>query len=138
MRRSQAYMLAGIPETGRDAFLDALARRQTLARSWSVFMERHPLVLMPVSWQPPAPQDEDIASAQRAEALIAAQSPLLATAMQGMPGLSVPTGVANGLPMGVQLMSWRWREDLLLQAGAVIEQAAGFTALPEQPLFQHH
>ena len=137
-RRSPAYMPAGDPETGRDGFLDALARRQTLARSWSVFMERHPLVLMPVSWQPPAPQDEDIASAQRAEALIAAQSPLLATAMLGMPGLSVPTGVANGLPMGVQLMSWRWREDLLLQAGAVIEQAAGFTALPEQPLFQHH
>ncbi|MBS0455203.1 MAG: amidase family protein [Proteobacteria bacterium] len=137
MRRSQAYMLAGVPETDRDGFLDALARRQTLARSWSVFMERHPLVLMPVSWQPPAPQDEDIASAQRAEALIAAQSPLLATAMLGMPGLSVPTGVANGLPMGVQLMSWRWREDLLLQAGAVIEQAAGFTALREQPLFNH-
>ncbi|MBS0343064.1 MAG: amidase family protein [Proteobacteria bacterium] len=135
MRRSQAYMLEGVPETDRDGFLDALARRQTLARSWSVFMERHPLVLMPVSWQPPAPQDEDIASAQRAQALIAAQSPLLATAMLGMPGLSVPTGVADGLPMGVQLMSWRWREDLLLQAGAVIERAAAFTALPGHPLF---
>lgn len=137
MRRSQAYMLAGSTPTDRDGFLDALARRQTLARSWSVFMERYPLVLMPVSWQPPAPQDEDIASAERAEALIAAQSPLLATAMLGMPGLAVPTGVANGLPMGVQLMSWRWREDLLLQAGTVIEQAAGFTALPQQPLLHH-
>lgn len=132
MRRSQTYMLAGIPETSRDGFLDALTRRQTLARSWSIFLQHYPLVLMPVSWQPPAEQDEDIASPERAQALISAQSPLLATAMLGMPGLSVPTGLSAGIPIGVQLMAWRFREDLLLQAGQVIEQAAGFSV---QPLF---
>ena len=45
-----------------------------------MFLERHPLVLMPVSWQLPAPQDADIGSLEQAQALIAAQSPLLATA----------------------------------------------------------
>lgn len=134
MRRSQANMLAGMRETDRDGFLDALARRQALARSWSVFLERHPLVLMPVSWQLPAPQDADIGSLEQAQALIAAQSPLLATAMLGMPGLAVPTGLAQGLPVGVQLMAWRFREDLLLQAGSAIEQAANFST---QPLFHH-
>lgn len=44
-----------------------------------------------------------------------------------MPGLSVPTGMAGGIPVGVQLMAWRFREDLLLQAGQVIEDAAHFT-----------
>lgn len=139
MRRSQAYMLAGMPETDRDGFLDALARRQTLARSWSVFLEQYPLVLMPVSWQPPAVQDADIGSLEQAQALITAQSPLLATAVLGMPGLSVPTGLADGIPIGVQLMAWRFREDLLLEAGSAIEHAAGFTAhaQPGQPLFSH-
>ncbi|WP_341887157.1 amidase family protein [Variovorax sp. YR752] len=133
MRRSQRYMLEGMAETDRDGFLDALARRQALLRSWSVFMQTHPLVLMPVSWQRPCPQDEDIASLERARALIDAQSPLLATAALGMPGLAVPTGMAGGAPIGVQLLAWRFREDLLLEAGQVLEDAARFTPLVAQP-----
>ncbi|MBP0630697.1 amidase family protein [Cupriavidus sp. AcVe19-1a] len=132
MRRSQAYMLAGMRETDRDGFLDALARRQTLARSWSIFLQRYPLVLLPVSWQLPARQDEDIAGLEQARALIDAQSPLLATAMLGVPGISVPTGLAESSPVGVQLVAWRFREDLLLQASQVIEDAANFTPLTDR------
>ena len=58
-----------------------------------------------------------------------AQSPLLGTAMMGLPGLSVPTGLAGGLPTGVQLVSGRFREDLILRAGEIIERAARFSAL---------
>jgi amidase len=127
MQRSQRHLLAGMPETDRDGFLDALARRQALVRSWSVFLQSHPLVLMPVSWQRPCPQDEDAGTLEQARALIDAQSPLLATAALGLPGLSVPTGMAGGVPVGVQLMAWRFREDLLLEAGQVLEEAAQFT-----------
>jgi amidase len=126
MQRSQRHLLAGMPETDRDGFLDALARRQSLLRSWSVFLQSHPLVLMPVSWQRPCPQDEDAGTLEQARALIDAQSPLLATAALGLPGLSVPTGMAGGVPIGVQLMAWRFREDLLLEAGQALEQAAQF------------
>ncbi|MFJ1252471.1 amidase family protein [Cupriavidus sp. CuC1] len=127
MRRSQRNMIEGMAQTSRDGFLDALARRQTLARNWSVFLHDYPLVLMPVSWQRPCAQDADIGTLEQTHALLDAQSPLLATAMLGMPGLSVPTGMAGGIPVGVQLMAWRFREDLLLQAGQVIEDAAHFT-----------
>ncbi|RZL89207.1 MAG: amidase [Variovorax sp.] len=126
MRRSQRNLLAGMSETDRDGFLDALARRQALLRHWSVFLEAHPLVLMPVSWQRPCPQDEDIGTLEQTRALVDAQSPLLATAGLGLPGLSVPTGMAGGVPIGVQLVAWRFREDLLLQAGQVLEDAARF------------
>lgn len=126
MQRSQRYLLAGMPEIDRDGVLDALARRQTLVRHWSVFLHSHPLVLMPVSWQRPCPQDEDAGTLEQARALIDAQSPLLATAALGMPGLSVPTGMAGGVPIGVQLLAWRFREDLLLEAGQVLEKAAQF------------
>ena len=127
MQRSQRNLLAGMAETDRDGFLDALARRQALVRSWSVFLQSHPLVLMPVSWQRPCPQDEDAGTLEQARALIDAQSPLLATAALGLPGLSVPTGMAGGVPIGVQLLAWRFREDLLLDAGQVLEEAAQFT-----------
>ena len=61
--------------------------------------------------------------------LLAAPSPLLGTAMMGLPGLAVPTGVVAGLPVGVQLVATRFREDLLLRAGEMIERAAGYDVL---------
>ena len=54
---------------------------------------------------------------------------LLGTAMMGLPGLSVPTGLADGLPVGVQICTARFREDVALRAGEVIERAARFSAL---------
>lgn len=81
------------------------------------------------SWEKQFPIDDDTRSPARREQMLAAQSPLLSTAMLGLPGLSVPTGVVTGLPVGVQLVSARFREDLALRAGALIERAADFSAL---------
>lgn len=128
MRASQAFMEQGVPEGGRDAFQDALARRAGLARQWSVFLDRFALLLLPVSWQPPAPQDEDTQSWPRFRALLDAQSPLLATACLGLPGIAVPTGMHASLPMGVQLVAARFRDGLLLDAAQAIEERAGFVA----------
>jgi amidase len=56
----------------------------------------------------------------------------------GLPGISVPTGMVGSTPMGVQLVSARFREDLLLDAAEAIEQAAGFVAdLVELPWHSH-
>jgi methylenetetrahydrofolate dehydrogenase (NADP+)/methenyltetrahydrofolate cyclohydrolase len=38
----------------------------------------------------------------------------------GLPGLTVTTGTVGRVPVGVQLLAGRYREDLLLQAGATI------------------
>jgi Asp-tRNA(Asn)/Glu-tRNA(Gln) amidotransferase A subunit family amidase len=43
--------------------------------------------------------------------------------------IRVPTGLVNGLPVGVQIVSTKFREDRMLAAGEVIERAAGFSAL---------
>lgn len=129
MRASQGFMEQGVAEGGRDAFQDALAQRAGLARQWSVFLNRFALLLMPVSWQPPAPQDEDTQSWPRFRALLDAQSPLLATACLGLPGMAVPTGMHGSVPMGVQLVAGRFHEGLLLDAAQAIEERAGFVAL---------
>ncbi len=121
--------LAGLPSLGRDQTLDMLTRRLTICRDWAMFFEKHPVLLMPNSWQRQFPIDADLAGDSAVHKLTAAQAPLLGTAMMGLPGLSVPTGVVGGLPVGVQLVSSRFREDLILRAGECIEQAAKYDVL---------
>ena len=50
-----------------------------------------------------------------------AQESQFAVPVLGLPALSVPTGLAGALPMGVQLIGPRFREDLLFDAAEVIE-----------------
>jgi amidase len=50
---------------------------------------------------------------------------MMAVPVLGLPGMAVPTGVAGGLPMGVQIIGPRFREDLCLAATEAIEAAAG-------------
>lgn len=53
--------------------------------------------------------------------------------MAGLPGLSLPFGFNNGLPIGVQLIGGLWQERKLLQVGKVLEQATGYVpVVPER------
>lgn len=121
------------PALDAAGLLRAQARRFSIARAWSVFLAEHPLLLLPVCWQRPFPIDADVGEPQVVERLLAAQSPLLATAMLGLPGLSLPTGMAGGLPASVQLVAASFREDLLLRGGELVEAAAGFDVLAQLP-----
>ena len=123
VRANMRFFLQYTPALDRDAYLALLGKRLAISRAWSLFHEKYPVLLMPNSWQPPVPVDEDIQTLDRVRALTDAQGPLLCTAMMGLPGISVPTGLAGGKPMGVQLSAWRYREDLCLAAGEVVERA---------------
>ncbi|MBE9604514.1 amidase family protein [Acetobacteraceae bacterium H6797] len=112
------------PPLGFANFMAASARRSTILREWQVFLESHPVLLMPTSWQLPYPVDGDQQGAERVKFEMDGLSPLMATAILGLPGLSVPTGTANGLPVGVQLVTARYREALALELGEVIEARA--------------
>jgi amidase len=121
IRASARHFTGSVPEMSRDEILALLARRYTIAREWSLFLARYPILLMPVSWRRPVEVDMDVKGAELGAELIAAQSPMLPIALLGLPGLAVPTGLAEGLPSGVQLVGDRFREDLLLMAGEAIE-----------------
>jgi aspartyl-tRNA(Asn)/glutamyl-tRNA(Gln) amidotransferase subunit A len=52
--------------------------------------------------------------------------------MAGMPGMSVPVGLsADGLPLGLQLLGKPFEEETLFQAAQALENAAKFTAVPQ-------
>ncbi|MDR5654526.1 amidase [Ruixingdingia sedimenti] len=116
------------PRTVDEALAD-YQRKHVIARDWSLRFADCPLMLMPVSWRHRIPQDEDLQGPDRYRAMLRDLSCLTTVATLGLPGLAVPTGLAGGLPVGVQLVARWFREDILLAAGEIIERASGFSAL---------
>ena len=106
-----------------DGLLDALQTRATLVREWQIFMQKYPVLICPVSGQLPFAQQQDVSSEGAFEAIMESQLPQLALPTLGLPGLTVSTGLAGKTPAGVQLIGGRYREDVLLAAGAAIERA---------------
>ncbi len=52
--------------------------------------------------------------------------------MAGLPGLSIPCGLSDGLPVGLQLVGRQFSENLLFRTGHALEQAIGFDTVPER------
>jgi aspartyl-tRNA(Asn)/glutamyl-tRNA(Gln) amidotransferase subunit A len=52
--------------------------------------------------------------------------------MAGLPGLSIPCGLSEGLPVGLQLIGPQFSENTLFRAGHALEQAIGFDVVPER------
>ena len=52
--------------------------------------------------------------------------------LAGLPAISVPAGLSGeGLPLGLQLIGRPFDEETVLRAAQVLEDAAGFTAMPD-------
>lgn len=118
-------MTALIAPLDHAAYLKALARRTTLLRAWSEFLERWPIVLCPVSDVPPLPPGFDQGGPPAVETLLRAQRWQYAINLLGLPAIACPTGVEGRTPAGVQLVAGRFREDLLLDAAEVFEARCG-------------
>jgi aspartyl-tRNA(Asn)/glutamyl-tRNA(Gln) amidotransferase subunit A len=52
--------------------------------------------------------------------------------MAGLPGLSIPCGLSDGLPVGLQLIGPQFSENLLFRAGHALERALEFDFVPER------
>ncbi len=117
--------LGGHEECDLAGYGAALTERITLQRAWTQFLEDYPLVLAPVSQVPPYAQGEDLKGPERVRQMLDEQSMLYAVNLLGLPASSVPTGLHEGVPMGVQIISQRFREDLCLDAAQAIETAVG-------------
>ncbi len=112
------------PRYDGDEVLGLFEKRLGLMREWQLFMDRYPVIVMPVSDQLPFRQGQDQEDADTVRKVIDAQRPLLATAVLGFPSVAVPTGVVRGIPVGVQVVSGKFREDICLDIAEAIEASA--------------
>jgi amidase len=115
------------------AFSKALTRRATLIREWLHFLENYSVLLMPVSGELPFPDGLDMRDEASFAKVWQAQLPQIAIPFLGLPGLTVSTGLVGRVPVGVQVVSGRFREDMCMLAGEAIE-AGGTPSAPVDPV----
>ena len=114
------------------ALSKALTRRATLTREWLQFFEKYAVLLIPVSAELPFPDNLDLKDDASFVRVWRAQLTLVAIPFMGLPGLTVSMALAGQAPVGVQVVSGRYREDLCLLAGEAIE-AGGVPPSPIDP-----
>ncbi len=124
-KKSVGAMIEGEPVLSVEQYMNMIADRTRIVRKWFLFLENYPLVLSPISSEPPFKHGFDTQGTPRMQEVLRAQTPQAALPLLGLPGIAVPTSIANGLPMGVQIIGPRFREDLCLDAAAAIEKRAG-------------
>jgi amidase len=115
------------------AFSKALTRRATLIREWLHFLENYAVLLMPVSGELPFPDGLDMRDEGSFTRVWQVQLPQIAIPFLGLPALTVSTALVGRIPVGVQVVSGRFREDLCMLAGEAIE-AGGTPSAPVDPI----
>ncbi|MEC8998870.1 MAG: amidase [Actinomycetota bacterium] len=100
--------------------------RLRLARQWALFLDEHPVVVLPTWYQPPFAHGDDLADDIGVVRALydGVFTPITAANLLGLPATQVPVGCNDdGVPLGVQFMADRHREDRTLTAAAVVEAA---------------
>lgn len=115
-----------------DVVAQALIRRTSLVRQWRLFLVKYPVLLLPVSTELPFPDGLDLEGDAGYQRVWRAQVVMRASAAMGLPGLVVTTRLIGSIPIGVQIISAHYREDLCLRAGEALE-AAGTPVSPIDP-----
>ena len=116
-----------------DVVARTLVRRATLIREWRLFLDRYPVLLLPVSAELPFPDGLDLQGEAGFQRVWQAQLILRGLPAMGLPGLTVSTNLVGSIPVGVQVVAGHYREDLCLLAGKAIE-ARGTPPSPIDPV----
>ena len=114
-------------------FSKLLTRRATLVRAWEMFFETYAVIVMPPCGELPFEWQLDLKDNASLHRVLRAQMPQIALPFISMPGLTVSTGLVGRVPVGVQIVGGRYREDLCLAAGEAIE-AGGVPPSPIDPV----
>ncbi len=116
------------PFEGAD-LLRAMAERSRFARAWSLFLEDYPLVLTPFLPQPFFRPDRDAEGAEGVREVLGSALWSYSMNFLGLPAVCVPARLAERsdgpVPINVQIVARRWREDLAIDAAAAIEARVG-------------
>lgn len=115
------HLLEVRPALDLAEFLELTGTRLAIRREWARLLDRYPVLVGPVSAIPSFEPDQDRRSPADLAAYFEAMKLCEASSFVGVPSVAVPTGLRDGLPTGVQVISRRYREDLALDAAAALE-----------------
>jgi len=123
-RTSMRLWLELYPPSDMQGVLAALAQRDLLLWRWLTFMQQYPLVVMPTLGDLAPPHNLDTTREGQARVMDSIRVSLISPLL-GVPAIAVPVGNHGRLRPGVQILASRFREDLCLDAGEVVEAAEG-------------
>jgi len=107
----------------REGYMKAIARRTRVLRNWMLFLEDYPVILSPLSVQQTPGPRADTESVKRLQDIFWNDLRFMsAINVLGLPAAVVPVGLIDGKPVGVQIITSRYREDVCLDAAAAIEK----------------
>ena len=111
-----------------DDLLAAYARRATYTRKWLELLTATPLVLTPFLLTPTFAHARDYEGREGAEEIMLKAFYSFSMNFMGLPAGNIPAHYNDGLPVGVQIVGQRFREDLILDACEAIESRVGVMA----------
>jgi len=117
--------LVGTINSDLQTYIKAIATRHGIAEEWNLFLKRYPLVLGPVSTLQPFEVGYDISGPEQLQRFYQSIGLTEVCNLLGLPSVAVPVQVVDGLPQGVQLIGWRYHEDLCFDAAEAIERQQG-------------
>jgi len=115
------------PFEGNDLLL-AMGRRNFYHRKFNLFFQDYPLVLTPFLPAPTYAWDRDAQGPEGVTEVLGAGMYSIAFNYTGLPAGNIPANYNDGLPVGVQVVGPRFREDLILDACEAIESRVGIMA----------
>lgn len=110
---------------GLEQLMRDLMARNRIRRAWSQLFERHDLVLLPVSAELAFPNELDFRQPDQIPRLLRAQRFAYLINLLGLPSVALPTGLLDGVPLGVQLVGAQLDDDCCLQGAQAIESQLG-------------
>lgn len=115
------------PYEGAD-LLKGFAKRSHYIRQWLLFLQQYPLVLTPFLPAPTYSWNRDAEGADGVREVLGAALYSYSMNFMGLPAGNVSANYNDGLPVGVQIVGQRFREDMILDACEAIEQRIGIMA----------
>ncbi|MFM8531384.1 MAG: amidase [Ilumatobacteraceae bacterium] len=131
------FLAAGVntfPNLTLPEVLADLTERQALQRQWAQWFGEVDALICPVWTQPAFAHGFDISSPEASAEVLSLLRPVMPANYLGLPGAVTPGGLADGLPVGVQVVGPAFSDLRCLAIAGQIEAVCGL-ATPIDPLW---
>lgn len=132
-KRFLSYADELFPPIDTATLMLAFGDRNRVDREWHTMLTEYDVVLMPTWAQPPFELGADLPSAEAARSVLELLRPVLPANLLGLPAVVVPVGMADGTPVGAQVVGRRFADLTCLAVAETLEGVFG-TFTPIDPV----